>query len=170
MIKGSSNLLMAEQISTSTRWWHIGTHSTTRTWSKTGLHLRQRRTTSDSSLGYLSHLEYTYVTYMSHMTDIESYSHRRLIANSSLTLNCTRTVRGVRRKDQSPAAVAKMVTASALHVISANCFCTATAFHTSVLVLHLHCIRKKVETATASCRDSYCTNYTSYHSFLSRRF
>ena len=40
---------------------------------------------------------------------------------------------------QRSAAVTKMATASALHVISVNCICTATAFHTSVLVLHLHC-------------------------------
>ena len=48
---------------------------------------------------------------------------------------------------QRSAAVAKMATASAPHVISANCICTATAFHTSVLVLHLHCtaLEKKLK-------------------------
>ena len=59
---------------------------------------------------------------------------------------------------------------TACHLCELYLHCNCCLYLSSCTASALHCIRKKVETVTASCRNSYCTNYTSYHSFLSRRF
>ena len=59
---------------------------------------------------------------------------------------------------------------TACHFCKLHLYCNCISYLSSCTASALHCIGKKVETATASCRNSYCTNYTSHLSFLSRCF